>query len=41
MDIAVILIGLFAVLVGTLIYSFERPSKQKRKLTGRGGDFEG
>jgi hypothetical protein len=30
---------LFLGLVATLIFSYEKPSKKNRKLTGRGGDF--
>jgi len=35
-------IAIFAVFVGIvaiLIISYERPTKSRRKLTGRGGDF--
>lgn len=40
MNIAFVIIGVFAVAVGTLIFSYEKPRKSRRKLTGRGGDFE-
>jgi len=36
-----IIFGLFAALVGILIFSYERPKKSRRKISGRGGDFEG
>lgn len=35
--IAIVLI--FVMLVGILIFKFERPSTRPKKLTGRGGDF--
>jgi hypothetical protein len=35
-----IVIGAFAMIVAALLVAFERPVKSKKKLTGRGGDFE-
>jgi hypothetical protein len=40
MNIAFVIIGLFAAAVGVLIFSYEKPGKSRRKITGRGGDFE-
>jgi hypothetical protein len=41
MKTGILLIFIFVSLTGVLIYRFEKPSKSKRKITGRGGDFEG
>lgn len=35
-----IVIGVFAMIIAALLVAFERPVKSKKKLTGRGGDFE-
>jgi hypothetical protein len=35
-----IVIGVFVMIVASLIIAYERPVKSKKKLTGRGGDFE-
>ena len=35
-----VIVGLFAVAVAVLVLAYEKPSKTKKKLTGRGGDFE-
>ena len=35
-----IVIGVFAMIIAALMVAFERPVKSKKKLTGRGGDFE-
>jgi hypothetical protein len=35
-----VIIGLFAVVVAVFLVAYEKPSKPKKKLTGRGGDFE-
>jgi hypothetical protein len=35
-----IVIGVFAMILATLLVAFERPVKRKKKMTGRGGDFE-
>jgi hypothetical protein len=40
MNIGFIIIGVFAVAVGFLIFSYEQPKKNRQKMTGRGGDFE-
>ena len=34
------MIGLFTLTVGFLVFVYEKPTKSKHKLTGRGGDFE-
>jgi hypothetical protein len=36
----ILLIVLFVIIVGALIAAYERPAKSKKKITGRGGDFE-
>ncbi len=33
-------VALFTATIAVLIVSYEAPSKSKKKLTGRGGDFE-
>jgi hypothetical protein len=33
-------IGIFVVVVVVFIITYETPSNSKKKLTGRGGDFE-
>lgn len=35
-----ILIGAFAIILAALLIAYERPARSKKKLTGRGGDFE-
>ena len=35
-----ILIGAFVVVVGVMLIAYERPTRNKKKITGRGGDFE-
>jgi hypothetical protein len=35
-----ILLGAFAVILFALLISYERPARSKKKITGRGGDFE-
>lgn len=35
-----IIIGAFTMIVATLLVAYERPAKSKKKITGRGGDFE-
>jgi hypothetical protein len=32
--------GLFVAILGALLIAYERPGKSKKKITGRGGDFE-
>jgi hypothetical protein len=36
----VIVIGVFLALLVSLLIAYERPTKSKKKITGRGGDFE-
>ena len=36
----IVVVGLFAVAVAIFLVVYEKPSKAKKKLTGRGGDFE-
>jgi hypothetical protein len=40
MKIAVAIIAIYAIAALFLVISYERPGKARRKLTGRGGDFE-
>jgi hypothetical protein len=35
-----ILIGAFVVVVGAMLIAYERPTRSRKKITGRGGDFE-
>jgi len=35
-----IVIGAFAIVLAALLIAYERPAKSKKKITGRGGDFE-
>jgi hypothetical protein len=35
-----LLVGVFAMIIATLLVAYERPAKSKKKITGRGGDFE-
>jgi hypothetical protein len=35
-----IVIGAFALVLGSLLIAYERPARNKKKITGRGGDFE-
>jgi hypothetical protein len=35
-----IIFGAFTMIVATLLVAYERPAKSKKKITGRGGDFE-
>jgi hypothetical protein len=35
-----IVLGVFAVILVALLIAYERPARSKKKLTGRGGDFE-
>ena len=30
-----------ALITGVFLYQIDRPAKKRRKITGRGGDFEG
>jgi hypothetical protein len=36
----IFIVGAFVVVVAILLVAYERPAKDKKKLTGRGGDFE-
>lgn len=40
MILTVVMVSGFVILVGILIYQFERPIKNGKGLSGRGGDFE-
>jgi hypothetical protein len=35
-----IVIGAFVLVLGALLIAYERPARNKKKITGRGGDFE-
>jgi hypothetical protein len=35
-----IVIGVFIMILAALLVAYERPAKNKKKITGRGGDFE-
>ena len=35
-----IVVGAFALVLGALLIAYERPARNKKKITGRGGDFE-
>ena len=35
-----VIIGLFVLAVAVFLVAYEKPSKAKKKMTGRGGDFE-
>jgi hypothetical protein len=35
-----IVIGAFAIVLIALLVAYERPARSKKKITGRGGDFE-
>jgi hypothetical protein len=35
-----ILIGVFVIIIGALLIAYERPARNRKKITGRGGDFE-
>ena len=34
------IIGLYAVATIILVFVYEKPKKNRKKITGRGGDFE-
>ncbi|CAN2189762.1 hypothetical protein MCEPAE42_00517 [Candidatus Nanopelagicaceae bacterium] len=40
MGIGIAIVALYAFLAGVLIFKYEKPSKNRGKITGRGGDFE-
>jgi hypothetical protein len=35
-----LVVGVFVLIISALLIAYERPGKSKKKLTGRGGDFE-
>jgi hypothetical protein len=35
-----LVVGVFVMIISALLIAYERPGKSKKKLTGRGGDFE-
>ena len=35
-----IVVGVFVMIIAALLIAYERPKKNKKKMTGRGGDFE-
>ena len=35
-----VIVGLFAVVVAIFLVAYEKPGNAKKKITGRGGDFE-
>jgi hypothetical protein len=35
-----LLVGVFAMIIAAFLVAYERPAKSKKKITGRGGDFE-
>lgn len=39
MDIGLVIVLGFAAIILLLIYRFDKPAKNRKKLTGRGGDF--
>ncbi len=41
MIVGITIFALYAIFLGYLIFKYERPSGEKSKITGRGGDFEG
>lgn len=40
MNVAFAVIGLYAIATSALIFVYEKPKRNRRKITGRGGDFE-
>ena len=39
MILGLIIFAAFTVLLAVLIVAYDRPTKSRRKITGRGGDF--
>jgi hypothetical protein len=35
-----LVIGVFVIVIGAFLAAYERPAKSRKKITGRGGDFE-
>ena len=40
MNAAFAIIGLYAIATIVLVFVYEKPNRNRRKITGRGGDFE-
>jgi hypothetical protein len=40
MKLFTLVIAVYAIAAGLLIFVYERPAKRRPKITGRGGDFE-
>ena len=40
MNVVFAIIGLYAVATIVLVFVYEKPKKNRKKITGRGGDFE-
>ncbi len=36
---SLVVLALYAGLLGLLIFRYEKPTRDRKKLTGRGGDF--
>ena len=39
MIVNLIILAVYASLLGLLIFRYEKPTRDRKKLTGRGGDF--
>jgi hypothetical protein len=35
-----LVIGVFTMIIAALLVAYERPTNNRKKITGRGGDFE-
>lgn len=35
-----LVMGVFVIVIGAFLAAYERPGKSRKKITGRGGDFE-
>ena len=35
-----LVIGVFTMIIASFLIAYERPTKGRKKITGRGGDFE-
>jgi hypothetical protein len=40
MNAVLVIISLYAIATFALIFVYEKPKRNRRKITGRGGDFE-
>ena len=40
MKLIILIVLIYATAAGVLLFVYEKPRKPRRKLTGRGGDFE-